>query len=67
MVETQRLAVSRDLHRRIKLMSVYRQQSIQKTVAELIEAGFKSLAEPNIHDVGRDSDPVGEPARPWNE
>jgi len=35
---------------------------LEEAMAQPTRAG-----EPNVHDVGRDSDPIGEPARPWNE
>lgn len=65
MTELHNIALSAEMHRRLKMRAVYEGKTIQKVTAELLEAGMKALAQPDIHSVARDSDPIGEDKSIW--
>lgn len=61
------VAMSTELHRRLKMRAAYQNKSIQEVTREVMEAGFRALAEPNIHDVARDSDPIDGGDHEWSQ
>lgn len=65
MLDRHNIAVSRELHQRLKIRAACEGKTIQVLTAELLNAGMKATAQPNVHDVGRDSDPIGEDKSSW--
>ena len=52
--------VTPDVHRRLKMEAAYQQTSIYELASRVLDAGLNALMMPNIHNVARDSDPIGE-------
>lgn len=65
MAERRTIAISEELHRRLKMRAAYERRTVQEVTAQLLHDALNRVSGPDIHSVARDSDPIGEDRSTW--